>query len=1017
MTESIVREWWEESEGETLDPISVHHYVTAIVVSRNGAKWLPQTLSALRFQTRQADRIAGIDLHSTDGSLELMHGSSRNMLCDQLAVGTSLGEAITHATSFLDEQPRHAEWLWILHDDSAPDPHALASLLAAADTHPHAAVVGCKLVDWVQTDHVLEVGSSITAIGTRFTGLEHGERDQGQHDEIHEVHSVSSAGMLVRREVWRSLGGFSEELPHFRNDLDFCWRVWASGNEVIVAPEARVRHVSATARELRPVETEKGTPHFLDRRAGILVVLSRTSRQWLWARIVLLVLIGLARAGGYLLLQDIRGARSEIRATTSALTHRVRLKNLRAGAGLAALPGGIRPPVGEQISHVATEGLTAIQMTWNRILDSLFPQRLHTDEVGFGMAAFALLRRPGAILSVVTLLAGLVITRDAWATGQLVSPIIGVTPDSAQLLWNEFLSGWHRVGMGSDMPSHPMLAFISLMSVLTGGNAVLAVVALCAAGAFGAALSMHLSLRSVLPHAPTRVWLAALYGLSPVVVNAMYVGDIGLILAAIVLPIAVVLIRHMATSWRSAAGAGVAIAALASVWVTTWWIAITVLVLYIVSQKPSRAVIYRAVAALAWSITLLMPWSLHVLMTPGAWFSQFSVTSETPAEGWRVLVASASGSQLTGWYWSVGLLIMAIVASQGRRNLTTVLAMWKVVGVVSAIVVVGQMISTFTVYPIEQPSVGVGALIVNGALIVCLANIASTLKVRLVRSNFGWLQIGTAMAIISITLMPIASIASVTVGSNVTEALHRQTPITPEMLRGFSEETYLRTLFLKSNDATLDAQILDGRIRTIGDLEVSITSDKERLTAQITKWLTGATLTEQNPLLPLGVGYIAVPFGDPLATRIAGLGNLERLITARNDQLIHVWRVTEVGSRAYIGDGMELSDQLTSLTNDSAGIEVRQLITARTEESVIHLSERVSDGWSAFLDGKKLEQINGAFLAWKLPANTSGSLLIAHDDGLRVGWLLLGAFSAVSVLVVLAPRRRNAYRDEWLDEA
>ncbi|MEY2635131.1 MAG: hypothetical protein RIS75_1071 [Actinomycetota bacterium] len=1017
MTQSIVREWWEESEDSVLDPISVHHYVTAIVVSRNGAKWLPQTLSALRFQTRQLDRIAGIDLESEDGSLELMHGSSRSIICDQLAVGTSLGEAVSHATSFLDEQPRHAEWLWILHDDSAPDPHALASLLAAADAHPHAAVIGCKLVDWVQTDHVLEVGTSVTAVGTRFTGLEHGERDQGQHDEIHQVHSVSSAGMLVRREVWRALDGFSEELPNFRSDLDFCWRVWASGNDVIVAPEARIRHVSATARELRPVDTEKGSPHFLDRRAGMLVVLSRTSRKWLWARYLLLLLAGLLRSAGYLLLQDIRSARFEIRATTSALTHRTRQKVLRANAGISTLPRNVRPSLGLQISHVATEALTAIQMTWERVLDSLFPDRLHSDEVGLGAAALAMLRRPGAILSVVTLLAGLFITRDAWAPGQLVSPVIGVTPDSAQAMWNEFLSGWHPVGMGSDLPSHPMIAFIPLMSIFAGGNAVLVVVLICAAGAFGSALSMHLALRPLLPHAPTRVWLAALYGLSPIVVNAMYVGDIGLILAAIVLPIAATLIRHISTSWRSAAGAAVAIAALATIWVTTWLIAFVALLLLVFVQKPSKDVMYRAVATFVWSIALLMPWSLRILMTPSTWFDQFSITSDSAAEGWRVLVASANFDQHVNWYWSLGLFIVAIVASQGRRNVSIVLNMWKIIGAIFAIVVLGQMISTFTTYPVEQPGVGVASLVVNAALIVCLANAAATVKVRLVRSDFGWMQVATAAAIFSITLMPIGSVLSVVINSHVNEALHRQTPITAEMLRGFTEDLKLRTLLLTSDGSTVDAQVLDGRMRQLGDHEVAITSDKEALTSRITKWLTGADLTGQNPLVPLGIGYVAVPFGDSLTSRVAGLGNLERLITARNDQLIHVWRVTEVGARAYIGEGIEEADLLTAIVTDSNSFEIRQLVTARTDDVIIHLAERSTDGWTALLDGKLLDEIPGQLMAWKLPANTSGTLLIAHDGGQRIGWLLLSGFSAASVVLVLAPRKRNSYREEWLDES
>ena len=43
------------------------------------------------------------------------------------------------------------------------------------------------------------------------------------------VLAVSSAGMLIRRDVWDQVGGFDANLPLFRDDIDFCWRVHAAG--------------------------------------------------------------------------------------------------------------------------------------------------------------------------------------------------------------------------------------------------------------------------------------------------------------------------------------------------------------------------------------------------------------------------------------------------------------------------------------------------------------------------------------------------------------------------------------------------------------------------------------------------------------------------------------------------------------------------------------------------------------------------------------------------------------------
>ncbi len=120
------------------------------------------------------------------------------------------------------------QWLWLLHDDCAPEPDALAELLRVVE-HEHewpgdVAVVGPKLRGWYDRRQLLEVGVTIANSGRRWTGLDRREQDQGQHDQVRPVLSVSTAGMLVRRDVFDELGGFDRRLPLMRDDVDLCWR-------------------------------------------------------------------------------------------------------------------------------------------------------------------------------------------------------------------------------------------------------------------------------------------------------------------------------------------------------------------------------------------------------------------------------------------------------------------------------------------------------------------------------------------------------------------------------------------------------------------------------------------------------------------------------------------------------------------------------------------------------------------------------------------------------------------------
>src|SRR5215207_3294124 len=172
------------------------------MVSHDGASWLPAVLDGIRAQTAP---VAG---------------------------------AVALAMSALAEHGLATEWIWLLHDDSNPAPDALEQLLRAASARPEADFLGPKLREWPSLKRLLEVGVTISGTGRRETGLEPGEYDQGQHDQVREVLAVNSAGLLVRRTALEELGGFDPQLPMFGNDIDLGWRAAAAGRTTLVVPQA-----------------------------------------------------------------------------------------------------------------------------------------------------------------------------------------------------------------------------------------------------------------------------------------------------------------------------------------------------------------------------------------------------------------------------------------------------------------------------------------------------------------------------------------------------------------------------------------------------------------------------------------------------------------------------------------------------------------------------------------------------------------------------------------------------------
>src|SRR5258708_7569558 len=114
-----------------------HHRVTAVVVSHDGARWLPEVLAALAAQARGAQRVVAVDTGSTDGSLDLLVAALGAERVVEAPRDTGYGDAVrlgldhVGATAPFGPLPRRrdtdapprepVDWVWLLHHDSPPE--------------------------------------------------------------------------------------------------------------------------------------------------------------------------------------------------------------------------------------------------------------------------------------------------------------------------------------------------------------------------------------------------------------------------------------------------------------------------------------------------------------------------------------------------------------------------------------------------------------------------------------------------------------------------------------------------------------------------------------------------------------------------------------------------------------------------------------------------------------------------------------------------------------------------------
>jgi len=128
----------------------------------------------------------------------------------------------------------------LLNNDTVVARDALGRLTRALDTTPGAGIAGPCVRDLRRPDRVLSAGErhSVPLLCVPRTLLRYRRRG----DRPYAVRGIMGCALLVTRACFESVGGFSEEIAVYYEDVDFCLTARARGFGVLVEPRAVVYH-------------------------------------------------------------------------------------------------------------------------------------------------------------------------------------------------------------------------------------------------------------------------------------------------------------------------------------------------------------------------------------------------------------------------------------------------------------------------------------------------------------------------------------------------------------------------------------------------------------------------------------------------------------------------------------------------------------------------------------------------------------------------------------------------------
>jgi GT2 family glycosyltransferase len=500
--------------------------VLAVVVAHDPGPWFAETLASIASQDYAELSVLVLDTGSSEDLAARVAEFLPTAFVRHFDSNRGFGATVNEVRTMVDG----AAYFLVCHDDIALADDAVHLMVEEA-FRSNAGIVSPKVVSWNDPEQLVHVGMSVDKGGSVVERVQANEIDHGQHDAVRDVFVAPGGCTLIRADLFEELDGYDPSIVAMGEDLDLCWRAHVVGARIIVAPDARVRHLEVLASGERPLELalvassamveensssgtaaedgaggdttavgdglngadpvrDKGvrtrpvTLQELQRRHELLAVFTCYSRIHVWRVVPQVFLLAL----GEVLVAELAGNRTRARAVVRAW--RWNVARMGATRKRRSALQAKRRVADKEIRLLQVRGSARLSAYVRRVFLFGF-HGAHADELAvaaavaeetFGAADESLEIEPaveqteagrvsGRVRLAVWLVAALlvVIGSRGLVTGRL--PALGqFTPfPSWSSTFSQFFAGWHPSGVGTTAPASPALAISGVVGALLLG--------------------------------------------------------------------------------------------------------------------------------------------------------------------------------------------------------------------------------------------------------------------------------------------------------------------------------------------------------------------------------------------------------------------------------------------------------------------------------------------------------------------------------------------------------------------
>ncbi len=215
-----------------------------MILNWNGKNYLEQFLPSVLATTYSNKEIVVIDNASGDDSLAFLqhYYPQVRIISNSENAGFAGGynQGLKQVT---------ADYYVLLNSDVEVQPGWVDPVIRLMESNKAIGACQPKLLQYADKtafEYAGAAGGWIDALGYPFARgrvFDHCEKDNGQYNDAVPIAWASGAAFFIRASLYQELGGFDERFFAHMEEIDLCWRLQNSGQEIWYCPDSVVYHV------------------------------------------------------------------------------------------------------------------------------------------------------------------------------------------------------------------------------------------------------------------------------------------------------------------------------------------------------------------------------------------------------------------------------------------------------------------------------------------------------------------------------------------------------------------------------------------------------------------------------------------------------------------------------------------------------------------------------------------------------------------------------------------------------